>query len=141
MQANSWWQRFDAERWVYRVGLLQTTLLILATLATAVIGMGQGLVVLALLPGAVAALSGWLTVAWRRGRTWTWWVWFVLTATGTLPALGDLVVEPSIANAVWLAVNLGLLLLLLHPRSRARIQGPVPALSTTAEYAASGRGR
>jgi hypothetical protein len=139
--ANSWWQRLDAERWVYRVGLLETSLRVLATVAAVVIGIGQGLVVAALLPGAFAALCGWLTVAWRRGRTWSWWAWFVLTVTGTLPALGDLVTRPSMPNALWLAINLVVLSLLCHPRSRARIHGPVPALPTTAEYAVTGRGR
>ncbi|MCW2578645.1 MAG: hypothetical protein JWR82_246 [Blastococcus sp.] len=139
MPANSWWQGLDAERWVYRVGLVETTLLIIATLAVAVLGLGQGVVWVALLPGSLAALSGWLTVAWRRGRTWPWWVWIVLVGTGTPPALGDLVSGPSAWNAVVLAIDLGVLLLLCHPRSRARIHGPVPPLPTTAEYALTGR--
>jgi hypothetical protein len=137
--ANSWWQRLDAERWVYRVGLAQTTLLILGTMGVAAIGISQGLVWLALLPGALAALSGWLTVAWRRGRTWSWWVWVVLTGTGVLPALDDLVTAPSTWNALGLTITLVVLLLLCHPRSRTRVQGAVPALPTTARYAVTGR--
>ena len=139
MPANSWWQRLDAERWVYRVGLAQTTLLILGTMGVAAIGISQGLVWLALLPGALAALSGWLTVAWRRGRTWSWWVWVVLTGTGVLPALDDLVTAPSTWNALGLTITLVVLLLLCHPRSRTRVQGAVPALPTTARYAVTGR--
>jgi hypothetical protein len=140
---NSWWQRLDAERWVYRVGLVQTTLLVLGTLAVAVIGISQGLVWLALLPGALAASSGWLTVAWRRGRTWSWWVWVVLTGTAVLPALDDLVTAPSPWNALGFTITSVVLLLLCHPRSRSRprIRGPVPALPTTAECAVTGRGR
>jgi hypothetical protein len=129
----------DAERWVYRVGLAQTTLLILGTMGVAAIGISQGLVWLALLPGALAALSGWLTVAWRRGRTWSWWVWVVLTGTGVLPALDDLVTAPSTWNALGLTITLVVLLLLCHPRSRTRVQGAVPALPTTARYAVTGR--
>ena len=72
MTADPWWRRLDAERWVYRVGLLAA---------------------------------------------------------------------PSVGNAVGLALDLGVLALLCHPRSRARIHGPVPALPTTAEYALEGRGR
>ena len=127
--------------WTYRARAVEgpRTLLIIATLAVAAFGLGQGAVWVALLPGALAALSGWLTVAWRRGRTWPWWVWIVLTGTSTLPALGDLVTAPSTWNAVGLAMNLGVLLLLCHPRSRARFHGPVPPLPTTAEYALTER--
>jgi hypothetical protein len=130
----------DAERWVYRVGLAQTTLLVLGTMAVAAIGISQRLVWLALLPGALAASSGWLTVAWRRGRTWSWWVWVVLAGAGIVPALADLVTAPSTWSALALTIALVVLLLLGHPRSRTRIQGPATALPTTAEYAVTGCG-
>ena len=47
--------------------------------------------------------------------------------------------EPSILNTVGLAINLGVLALLCHPRSRARIHGPVRALPTPGEYTVSAR--
>ena len=139
MPANSWWQRLDAERWVYRIGMVSTALLALATLAVLVLGLGQGAAWVALLPAALAAFSGWITAAWRRGRPWSWWVWIVLAGTGTPAAVADAVVEPSIGNAVGLAINLTVLALLCHPRSRARIHGPVAALPTPAESMVSAR--
>jgi MFS family permease len=130
MSARSWWRRLDAERWVYRVGLAETTLLIVMTLGIAAFAIPQGLPLLALLPGALAALSGWLTLAWRRGRTWPWWVWTVGTGMATVPALGGVATAPSAWPVVALVVNLAILVLLCHPRSRARIDGPVPVLLT-----------
>ena len=79
--------RLDAEHWVHVAGMVLTTVLVLCTFWTALAGLVGGLLVVALFPGALAALAGWLTSAWRRERPWSWWVWTVLA---TLSFLFDL---------------------------------------------------
>jgi hypothetical protein len=79
--------------------------------------------VVALFPGALAALAGWLTSAWRRERAWSWWAWTVLATLGVLAGLAGLAdVRPG--GLVWLIAHGGLLLLLCHPDSRARTRVP-----------------
>jgi hypothetical protein len=77
--------------------------------------------VAALVPGVLAALSGWLTSAWARERPWSWWAWTVLVTLAFLSALAGL---PGLrpATLAWVGVSGVLLLLLAHPDSRARIR-------------------
>jgi hypothetical protein len=125
MDARSRWRRLDAEHWVHVAGMVLTTVLVLCTFWTALAGLVGGLLVVALFPGALAALAGWLTSAWRRERPWSWWVWTVLA---TLSFLSDLaaLADPRPVRLAGLVVSGGLLLLLAHPDSRTRIQPPAP---------------
>jgi hypothetical protein len=123
MDGRSRWQRFDAEHWVHVAGIVLTTVLVLWTLWVALVGLIAGLLLSALVPGAIAALAGWLTSAWRRELPWSWWVWTVLATLTVLVGLAD----PGPATLAWLVAGGGLLILLVHPDSRARVQAPAPS--------------
>jgi hypothetical protein len=118
MSGRSRWRQFDAEHWVHVLLVLQTSLLVpLAALGWLVVGSP----VASLLFGALAALSGWLTSAWRRELPWSWWVLTTLTGAGALLGLVDLVTAgPSWPVVLRLAFAALFLLLLCHPGSRAR---------------------
>jgi hypothetical protein len=124
MDAPTRWQRLDAEHWIHVVGMVGTTALVLWTLWVAVLGFAVGLAAAALVPAALAAVAGWLTSAWRRERPWSWWAWTVPTALAFLSGAAGLA-DPGPMTLAWLVVSGGLLLLLAHPDSRARIQ-PAP---------------
>jgi len=119
--ARTRWQRLDAEHWVYVYGIVATVGLTLWTVWTALVGLAYGFVVAALIPGALAFLAGWMTSAWRQERPWSWWAWTVLATLTFLSALAALV-DPRPVDVVWLVGSAVLLLLLVHPVSRARIE-------------------
>jgi hypothetical protein len=128
MSARSRWQRLDAEHWIWVLGALQTTLLSLATVVSVLGGFVAGALWIALFPGAFAALSGWLTSAWRRDEPWSWWAWTVLSGVGLLGSLGQLLgTGPSWTSVGGFVFDGALLIFLFHPDSRARIDPPDPA--------------
>jgi hypothetical protein len=90
-------------------------------------GLTVGLVVAAVVPAAIASLVGWLTSAWRRERSWAWWGWTVLATVVFLCAL-PAVADMRAFGPPALVVSGVLLLLLVHPDSRARIASPAPSL-------------
>jgi MFS family permease len=127
MDARARWRRVDAGHWVHVLAGLQTTLLGLATVWVTFGGLALGLAWLGLVPGALAALSGWLTWAWRRNRPWSWYAWTVLAALGVLSALGGVLTDgPGWGDAARLGFSGILLVLLCHPDSRARLDPPPP---------------
>jgi len=125
MDARTRWRRFDAEHWIYVYGMVATTVLALWAAWSALVGLAAGFFLAALIPGALASLAGWMTSAWRQERPWSWWAWTVLATLSfvyALPALAD----PGVLSLVPLVLSGGLLLMLVHPDSRARID-QVPA--------------
>jgi hypothetical protein len=129
MAARSRWRRFDAEHWVHQLGMLQTTVLTLATLWAATAGFLAGALWVAVIPGAAASLTGWLTAAWRRDERWSWPAWSVLSGVGAVVTAGPLAGgQLSWAAAGGFVVNAPMLVLLFHPDSRARFAGPDPAV-------------
>ena len=127
MSVQSRWTRLDAQKWVHRIGMLQTGLLILMTCGTAFVGLVHGLMWVAVLPGALATLSGWMTSAWREERPWSWWAWSSVSGFGVLTGLSALLESgPSWRLVLGLVFDGVLLALLAHPQSRARIQPAVP---------------
>jgi hypothetical protein len=113
---------------VHRFGVLQTALLIVLACATTFLGLVYGLLWLALIAGALAALSGWMTSAWRLERPWSWWAWSIPSGFGLLTSLaGVLGTGPSWGSVSGLVINGVLLVLLAHPWSRRRIE-PVATL-------------
>jgi hypothetical protein len=129
MDVRTRWRRLDAEHWVHVLGMVLTTVLTLWTAAAVLAGLAVGLVVAAVVPAAIASLVGGLTSAWRRERPWAWWGWTVLATVvllGALPAVLDM----RAVGLPALVVSGVLLLLLVHPDSRARIaaRSPFPQL-------------
>jgi hypothetical protein len=142
MPEGSFWQRLDAPRWVHNLAASATTLLCVLTGLALLAGVRYGVPQMAVLPGALAALSGWMTSAWRRGRPWSWWVWAVGAGIGVASALGALLSSgPSWSSVLGLGLNGALLLLLGHPDSRARIQARAPGPRSPVKPGASGQGR
>ena len=121
MDAGTRWRRLDAEHWVHVAGMVATALLALWTTWALFGGWLAGVPFVAVLPAALASLTGWLTSAWRRERRWAWWVWTVGSTAAFATALNGVVSGRGLAVAPLLAVGV-LLLLLFHPDSRARIE-------------------
>jgi hypothetical protein len=124
MSLRSRWNRADAERWAHRLLATQTFVLVLFTLWTFAAGLAHGLVLLAVVPATLMALSGWLTGAWGKERPWAWYVATILFgmrfAANLFAVLGG---QVSWVSAALLVFDGLLLLFLLHPSSRARITG------------------
>ena len=124
MDVRTRWRRVPAEHWILMWGRTVTSLLaivgLVAAMAASAGGLGAMLVV-ATFWGLVTSLAGWLTAAWRDGTPWSWWVWTVGTTVLFVAGVSGLVV-PSWLTVPWLLVTGGLLLLLAHPDSRARIE-------------------
>ena len=123
MSLGSRWRRFDAEHWIHRLGMLQTTMLFLVTAATVIASLLFGLagVAAAVIPAALAALVGWMTAAWRRDEPWTWPGWLGLSGAGVvLSAVQLRAGGPTWGNCTGLALAVAMVVLLLHPDSRAR---------------------
>ena len=126
MDLRTRWRRVDAEHWVHAWGKVVTAVLGLVTAVATLTGLGAGLfgaVFGAVFWGSITGLAGWLTAAWGDERPWAWWVWTAGTVAVLLTGLAALV------DGSWLAVPVGLgggglLLLLIHPDSRARIDAP-----------------
>jgi hypothetical protein len=134
MEQWTWWQRLDAEGWVYGIGVAQTILLTLWFLWAAFAGLLAGFAVFALIPATFAALSAGLTAAWRRGTPWSWWAWTLLCAIGAVGNLADLTGPGRPwAPLIGLAVCGGTLALLFHPDCRARIGVPVEDRASSRE--------
>jgi hypothetical protein len=86
----------------------------------------------------LAVLSGWLTTAWRHERPWCWWVLMTVYGLGLLMSLGDLLTDgPSWPTLISLAVDSVLLVLLLHPDSRARIDPPAAVAPPSRSWSVS----
>jgi hypothetical protein len=120
VDARRAWRRLDAEHWVHVWGMVATTLLGLGTLWALFGGWLAGVPLVAVLPAALSALSGWLTSAWRRERPWSWWVWTVGSAVVFLASLNGLA-QGRLLGGVLVVASGVLLVLLAHPDSRARI--------------------
>ncbi|TFV86426.1 hypothetical protein [Blastococcus sp. CT_GayMR16] len=146
MSLGSRWRRVDAEHWVHRLGMLQTTLLVLLAGWTVLSGFVVGLVA-AVVPAALAALAGWMTAAWRRDEPWSWPAWVCASGAGAVLSATQLVVGgPTWASCSGLALAVLTLVLLAHPDSRARWLSPSPPAVTrsgddTRADAGEGRGR
>ena len=123
MDARTRWRRLDAEHWVHVWGMAATTLLVLATVGALFVGWLAGVWYVAVLPAALASLSGWLTSAWRLERPWSWWAWTVGSAAVFMASLNGLA-QGQLLGAVLFVVSSALLVLLTHPDSRARIESP-----------------
>ncbi|WP_324274679.1 hypothetical protein [Blastococcus brunescens] len=118
----------DAEHWVHVWGRAATAVLGTVTVVATLAGLGAGLlgaVIGAVFWGSLTAVAGWLTSAWRDERPWAWWVWTSGTVTVVLTGLSA-VVDGSWFAVPWVLVSGVLLLLLVHPDSRARIGVPEP---------------
>jgi hypothetical protein len=126
MDARTRWRRLDAEHWIHVFGIVGTTVLVLWTVWAVPAGIAAGPVVVAVFPAAIAALAGWLTSAWRRERPWSWWVWTALATVGLLSGLSALA-QLRLVAIPWCVVSGGLLLLLVHPDSRARTEFRAPS--------------
>jgi hypothetical protein len=125
---------------VYRLGVLQTAILILFTVSLALFGVSLVPVAFAVLmvavPGACTAFFAWSTSAWRRGRRWAWWVWAVVSGLDVITGLVQLGAGGSSWSAWYsLAVGGGTLVLLNHPANRDRLKGPVAPLPVNAHPA------
>jgi hypothetical protein len=128
MSSALWWRRFDAARWMHRLLVVQTILLAWVTAAILLPGFFSGLfaptLLAALLPGALTALSAWLTGAWARERAWSWWAELALGLAG-LPYLTFSLVDGGLSPGDGIGVLAAAgWTLLLHPDSRARIRRP-----------------
>lgn len=123
MDVRTGWRRLDAERWVHVWGMAATTLLVLASVWTLFTGWFAGVAFMAVVPGALAALVGGVTSAWRRGRPWAWWVWTIGAAVVGATAANALAAGRAVALAPLAAAGL-LLALLFHPDCRVRIGSP-----------------
>jgi len=128
MDVRTAWRRLDAEHWVHVWGVVATTLLVIGSLVAVIAGFAVSTPVMAVFPVALAALSGWLTSAWRRERPWAWWVWTIGSAVGFATALDGLASGRGVAAASLAASGI-LLVLLFHPDSRARVERPSVPLS------------
>lgn len=124
------WQRLDAEHWVWVLGTLQTSILGLVTAAFLLGGVVGGFltaILVAAIPGALTALVGWMTAAWRRDEPWSWLAWAALSGSTVLSSLTD-VIDPGLerGDVVALAVSALTVVLLMHPDSRARLSRLAP---------------
>ena len=129
MAVIEWWRRLDASRWVSWALVLSVLFMTWQTLRLAFYGWLAGVAWLALVPGSVAVGACVLLAAWRRERPWAWFVLVVLVALQLL-AYGTplLFGEVSASGVLGSAVPVVLLVLLLHPDSRAAIATrPEPA--------------
>jgi hypothetical protein len=115
--------RLQAARWVITLGRLYWGLLVLAAawslLGVLFLGSPAALVVPVLLAGC-AAVEGALVRAFTAHRRGAWQLLVALTTVGVLtPAVGWLIIgSPSASGLAAVAVNAGLLALLLHEDSR-----------------------
>lgn len=124
MSLGSRWRRFDAEHWIYRLGMLQTTLLALVTawvVMAAVLAGVLGHAVFAVVPGLFASLVGWLTAAWGRDERWSWAAWAWVSGVGGVFSAATLA-SGRPGGGTWAGLVLATLtlVLLFHPDSRAR---------------------
>src|SRR5690349_9925255 len=121
------------QRWVYRLGVLQTVLLALPTVALTLSALpvltSLPVVGLVALPWTVVAFSAWSTSAWRRGRPWAWWTFAVFGGLDVVYGFAPSVGGGSLWSAWFpVAVGAGTLILLFHPENRGRRNGPVEPL-------------
>jgi hypothetical protein len=133
MTLSDRWRRLDASRWVSWVLVLCVVFSAWQTLRVAFFGWLGGAAWLALVPGVFAVGAGLLLAAWRRDRPWAWFVLVVLVALQLLAFGGPLLFgEVRLSGVLGSTVSVVLLVLLLHPDSRAVVStAPEPARAPT----------
>jgi hypothetical protein len=127
MTIGSRWRYLDVEHWIWFLGLIQTTSLIVLSLVAVFYGLLAQMVVFALFPIALAVCSGLLTSAWHEGKAWSRWAMLVVSVFGLVSALSNWAADgatwPWVGETVLNAAILGLL---AHPEGRALLN-PAPA--------------
>jgi hypothetical protein len=104
-------------------------------------GLVAGFAVAAVIPGALAGVSAWITAAWQGERSWPWWVMTLGCALALVQTVALVGSGPVWATLVGLAINGGMLALLLHADCRVRAQGSVADQRPTRDPAAPWVGR
>jgi hypothetical protein len=121
------WRRLDAGRGVFWTLVLYVLFMAWQAVRLAFFGWLAGLPWVALIPAGLAVGGGILVAAWQRERPWSWFVLVVLVTLHLLAYGGPLLFgDISPATAIGTAVSVALVVLLLHPDGRARIE-PRPA--------------
>jgi hypothetical protein len=115
------WQRLDAAGWVHGVLVFETVLAGLSTALALVFALTVGSPWLAAIPAALTAFTAWLAHAWDDGRPWTWWVVMSFSALGVAGNLLSLAAGGSPWRLLPLFFFAGVLVLLGHPDSTARL--------------------